>query len=328
MASRPVVVFRVAWMVQYRGVTATDIPMGGGAYVKEKRSGHEAFNFAPYKNSFFGFVQIEGKGVNLKRLGVSAHADSLEGVTVIWVATHPQEGGMRVVGWYEDATVFAKYQSPPTSKRRLPNGNVPWYLATATRATLLGRDERVHNVPRASATQTGMGRSNIWYPNRDDAARLLRYLGRMIAPTRPRTRAPIPRLIEVERRQRIEREAMTITAQWFVDHGYTVEDMSMQHLGWDLEARRGRGCLRVEVKGTSLEADSFAVEVTPNEYLNMCDPAKRGAFRVCVVSDCESNPTLEIYAWSTERRVWSTGDGTRKLIIDEIVGARLRGVSA
>lgn len=313
-------------MDHYRGVTAADVPKGGGAYVKDKGFGHEAFNFEPHHGRFFGYVQATGNGVNLTRLGCSAGTESLDGVTVIWAATHPSEGGTRVVGWYDNATVFSTYQDSPTQKRRLPNGNVAAYLATAAHATLLGRDERDQEVPRGSSTQSGMGQSNIWYPNSDDAAPLLRYIARAVSPVHPKPKAGVPKLADVDRRQRIERTAMATTAKWFVDHGFEVEDVSMKQLGWDLEARRGRGCLRLEVKGTSLDAASFSVEVTPNEYLNMRDAAKRSAFRLCVVSSCEVSPMLEVFAWSAERQVWSTGDGSRELVVDEILGARLRGV--
>ena len=43
--SPPLLVCRTAWMDHYRGVTATDTPTGGGAWVKEHGFGHEAFNF-------------------------------------------------------------------------------------------------------------------------------------------------------------------------------------------------------------------------------------------------------------------------------------------
>lgn len=328
MAPCAVVVCRVAWMDHYRGVTATDIPKGGGTYVKDKGFGHEAFNFDPHAGRFFGYVQATGAGVNLTRLGCGADADSLDGVTVIWVATHPSEGGTRIVGWYENATVFSTYQDSPTPKRILPNGNVAAFLARSTRAKLLGRDERDREVPRGSATKSGMGQSNIWYPSNDDAAPLLRYIAGTVPSGRPKPKGGATKLADVDRRQRIERTAMAVTARWFVDHAFEVEDVSMQQLGWDLEARRGRGCLRLEVKGTSLDAASFAVEVTPNEYLNMRDPARRPTYRLCVVSDCEGAPRLEVFAWSNEGQVWSTGDGARALTVDEVLGARLRGASA
>lgn len=329
MTLAPVVVCRIAWMDHYRGVTAADTPKGGGAFVKDKGFGHEAFNFDPYRGRFFGFVQATGAGVNLSRLGCRADVNSLDGVTVAWVATHPLEGGTRVVGWYESATVFSSYQRSPTPKRRLPDGSAAGYLATATHATILGRDARWHEVPRGSATQSGMGQSNIWYPSSDDANRLLRFITEFGSST-PSVLADSgggTKLADVDRRQRIERTAMATTAEWFVKHGFQVTDVSMQQLGWDLEARRGRGCLRLEVKGTSLDSASFAVEVTPNEYLNMRDPARRPIYRLCVVSDCESSPTLETFAWSAERQAWSTDDGARKLILDEVLGARLRGAN-
>ncbi len=114
-----VIVCRIAWMDHYRGVSETDLPKGGGAYVKAKGFGHEAFNFAPHRDEYFGFVQATGRGVNLARLGCISGAESLDGVTVIWVATHPYEGGTRIVGWglqsnLDKKKVLAAYLGGPS----------------------------------------------------------------------------------------------------------------------------------------------------------------------------------------------------------------------
>lgn len=324
MTAFPVIVCRIAWMDYYRGVTSADVPRGGGAYVRAQGFGHEAFNFAPHSGRYFGFVQATGSGVNLPRLGCKQNAASLDGVTVVWVATHPTEGGTRVVGWYRNATVFSTYQDSPSQSRQLPNGNLAGFLATARDATLLGRDEREVEVPRGTAANSGMGQSNIWYPAEHDAAPLLKYIASFSTPTRPRPRRGAARLQDVERRQRIERVAMSTSANWFSDRGFDVSDVSMRQLGWDLEARRGRACLRIEVKGTSLDAASFAVDVTPNEYVNMRDVSHRSTYRLCIVTDCEGQPKLETFAWSAERAAWSTSDGGRELFIEEIVAARMR----
>lgn len=312
----------------YAGVTNTDQPRGGGAYVRQHGFGHEAFNFAPHRGRYFGFVQASGSGVNLGRLGAPAGANSLPGVTVVWVAKHPTEGGTRVVGWYRNATAYAQYQDSPTNTRLLPKGHLAGFLLKTDNATRLDRHDREHLVPRG---KSGMGQSNIWYPGDDDSERLLEYVasresGRPLTASR---RAAATRLQDVERRQRIELIAMKAAAKWFDDRKYVVADVCMQNLGWDLEARRGRDCLRVEVKGTSLGAKSFAVELTPNEYRNVCDPSLRNPYRICVVSEAESTPLVQVFAWSDERDAWATDDGMTMLSLEEIVivGARVRPAS-
>jgi hypothetical protein len=310
-------------MDQYRGVTADDTPSGGGAYVRERGFGHEAFNFEPYRNEYYGYVQATGSGVNLQRLGGAPGDDQLGRVTVAWVATHPTEGGMRIVGWYPSATVFAEYQSPPSRRaRRLPDGDSPGFLVRARNAMLLDRDERVFDVPRGTSTTAGMGQSNIWYPDRIAASPILKYIatGR---PNKPKRRRGKKRLADVARRLRIEKAAMNAAAAWFAERGYDVKDVSMNRLGWDLEARLRRAHLLIEVKGTCLDAEDCVVEVTPNEYTKMTSPEHLCAYRLCVVTNCERVPTVAVFAWGVDSATWVTGDGEHKLQIDERVAARI-----
>lgn len=314
-------------MDHYRGVTATDTPTGGGAWVKEHGFGHEAFNFKPVRGEYFGYVQPpgsginQGRGINLARLGAAADDEQLDGVTVAWVATHPSEGGTRVVGWFPDATVFAEFQAPVESKgRELPDGNAPSFLIRARTAVLLDRDERIFEVPRGKG---GMGQSNVWYPDAAAAAPILKYIGaagRGSSTSKPKA---APKLLDVERRLRIERAAMTAAAKWFTERGYDVEDVSMARTGWDLEARLNRAHLKIEVKGTSLGAGEFVVEVTPNEYAKMTSKEHRNAYRLCVVTNCDESPTVAVFAWSSETGTWATGDGLRHLMIEERIAARM-----
>lgn len=308
-------------MDHYRGVTGNDTPKGGGAWVKEHGFGHEAFNFKPSHDEYFGFVQSAGGGINLGRLGAAPDDDQLDDVTVVWVATHPLEGGVRVVGWYRNATVFREYQPPVRAKeRKLPNRKAPWFVARAKDVVLLDRDERVFEVPRGKG---GMGQSNVWYPAAPAAASILRYIragGRTASTSKPRS---APKLQDVERRLRIEKAAMKAAAEWFTSRGYHVDDVSMARVGWDLEARRKRAHLKVEVKGTSLGAEEFVVEVTPNEYAKMTSAEHRATYRLCVVTNCEEAPAVAVFAWSTESRAWVTGDGARRLTIEPVIAAKI-----
>ncbi len=63
-----VLVWRVAWMDSYRGVTETDRPVGGGSFIRKKGFGGEVFNFEKYAGRYYGFGQPSGKTVNLQRL--------------------------------------------------------------------------------------------------------------------------------------------------------------------------------------------------------------------------------------------------------------------
>ena len=116
---------------------------------------------------------------------------------------------------------------------------------------------------------------------------------------------------------------MKAAASWFAELGFVIEDVSMNRVGWDLEARRKEAHLFIEVKGTSREVEDSLVEVTPNEYEKMTSDKHRAAYRLCVVTGCEKKPEVHVFAWSAERSAWDTGDGTYQLQIEERVAARI-----
>jgi hypothetical protein len=243
---------------------------------------------------------------------------------VAWVATHPTEGSTRIVGWYQHATVFAEYQPPPTTTaRRLPHAKAPKFLIRAQNAVLLDRDERLFDVPRGTATTAGMGQSNIWYPDPHAASPILEYIakGGQLPPRQGRSGKPS--LQDVDRRIRIEKIAMNAAAAWFADRGYEVVDVSMDRLGWDLEARSKRSRLLIEVKGTSLTASDCVVEVTPDEYVKMTGDQHRPDYRLCVVTSCKSSPEAAVFAWSVDGGAWTTGAQTSTLKIEQCVAARI-----
>lgn len=311
-------------MDHYKGLVS-DTPVGGGAWVNQHGFGHEAFNFAPIRREYFGYVQPPGpssspyRRINLRRLGAATGTAFIDGVAVAWVATHPTDGGTRIVGWYLNATVYAEFQSSvPVKGRVLPDGAVPRFLVRAKEARLLDRDERTFRLPRGRG---GMGQSNVWYPGEAAARSILKY----ISSGKDTSFKPgaLPRLQDVQRRLQIEKSAMEAASSWFVSRGYTVKDVSLDHAGWDLEARRYRTQLKVEVKGTSLGAHRFLVELTPNEFEKMSSKELRASYRLCVVTDCEREPVVAVFAWSEDSRSWTTGDGTRQLVIVTRTGARV-----
>jgi len=104
----------IGWMSRYEGLVGKpDKIVGGGKWVAENESGHEVCNFLRCPDGFvYGHVEtIHGENdrqIRLERLGGTG--DTLEGIDVIWTATHPDERGRRIVGWYRNATVFRERQ--------------------------------------------------------------------------------------------------------------------------------------------------------------------------------------------------------------------------
>lgn len=169
----PVLFVRVGWMEWYTGPRSGDEkPVGGGAY-NRKMVGHEAFNFERFGNRFFGYFQPPNEGIRLE--GIVANGGSLTsvpGVLVVYVATDPQRHGQRIVGWYQNATVYRSRQPYPpevrqsiTSKLDASGLNYETFTGffaetDVTDATLLPTRRRSFRIPK----KTGIGQANVCYP--------------------------------------------------------------------------------------------------------------------------------------------------------------------
>lgn len=154
---RRIVFVRCGWAERYDG---TEVPDGGGSYNTTKL-GHERFNFKAVGGRVYGYFQPQAAsgGFNLARIDPTAPGvHSIDGVTVVFVATHPSEGGQRVVGWYRDATAFATRQSSKGLERK----NVTWQMsARAENAVLLPSANRLWSVPTGAG---GMKQTMVRYP--------------------------------------------------------------------------------------------------------------------------------------------------------------------
>jgi len=107
-----IIFFNTGWMDFYRGIS-NDTIKGGGKYVEKEGWGHEMYNFTNYEGSVFGYVQptIDYKygnpdTIKIEKIGASKRDEKIEGVTVVWTAKHPNNGGTRIVGWYLNATIY------------------------------------------------------------------------------------------------------------------------------------------------------------------------------------------------------------------------------
>jgi len=323
-ASKPrVLVCRVAWMREYKGQSATDVPHGGGAYVQEHGWGHEMFNFRREKEGYFGFVQPRGVGINIARLTGVEDATEANGLTVFWVATHPTEGNARVVGWYKRATAYAEGQEPIGLGRKLPDGRQAWFYVRAPKVRLLGLAERDFVVPR---TKGAMGQSNVWYPDDAWSSKLTAYArGATTIPAPPKSAkgSYVPHQQDTARRLEIERAAMEATRVHYAALHYAVKDVSDDNVGWDLECRKGPVILRVEVKGTSATWPVVCVEVTPNEYAKMTAPELRELYRLSIVCVARNSRTVVVFSWSHKTARWISETGAAALTVKPLIAARL-----
>lgn len=90
-----------------------------------------------------------------------------------------------------------------------------------------------------------------------------------------------------EENRKVEGAAIKHVREYFRAHGYAVRDVSATKCGYDLECRRGRVSLHVEVKGTRGAEQKFIL--TRNEERTW--KADRH-FRLALVTNALSEPTL------------------------------------
>lgn len=311
---KPLLFLRVGYMQRYDGPAEIT---SGGAYIHERGVGGEIYNFKPSRGRCYGYAMTRSfSGIRLEHLRPDANwrrGDTLDDVDVVFFARRPGYGQV-IVGWYRDATVFHR-------EYRVRRGQIPGmdeegrhYVCTvdARNATLLPESTRTFQVP--SGTTGFSGQSNVWYPGlhlQDPAvkqfvARVRRYIGSMRGRPLPTDERPPAR--GAKRFRRTDAAHNAAVEQAAVDHawthwqrkGYSVKSVETDNVGWDLEVRRGKVELRVEVKGLSGDIVNF--QLTPNEY-NMLRQHHAG-YRVCVVLDALERPQLYELAPKRQRGGW------------------------
>ncbi len=167
---RKIIFFNIAWMKYYQGVTREDAPKNGGDFIEQNKYGYEIFNFLPFNDYMYGYVQPSGTGnylerkINIDRLDAPKQ-DSVDDVLSVWVAKNPEKGGTWVIGWYENSTVYRNYQEAPPHSNRIFEGSNFGYRITAKseNCICLPIEKRNLQVPRAKQVEGGIGQSNIWY---------------------------------------------------------------------------------------------------------------------------------------------------------------------
>lgn len=132
-----IVFFRIAWMKEYKGVSKTDIPVGGGSYVAENNDGGETTNYLPINGKVYGYVRLaNGISLRIEHLGANKNDDSIKNVTVVFMARDPHKGGEKIIGWYKNAEVFRTILE--TSIKQKSGRKIHYHaIASYTNATLL-----------------------------------------------------------------------------------------------------------------------------------------------------------------------------------------------
>jgi hypothetical protein len=149
----------------------------------------------------------------------------------------------------------------------------------------------------------------------EDAATIRRYCGErnptkqagvlFITPVAPPPQTPKIDLVgggfgTPETRKAVEKAAIDFATKVLEERGFTIHNVEMQNLGYDLSAVRKSTVLLVEVKGTDSPQPRFFL--TRNEALAA---EQQREWRLFVVCNARSNPSVNEYAAEDMRRTFA-----------------------
>ena len=322
----PIIYFNVGWMKRYAGADADDVTSGGMGYLKEHPHGAEAFNYLPNdQGMLLGYRAGHVNQLNIGRLGASAGAEYLDDVLVVWMAREPSTRRTMIVGWYEDARVYARARS---QSRHINDEAWPYSVeAPAGKGYLLPTYARTFQIQSARTAEGGFGMSPTWYGTDAANARVWRYIESVKAGAARRFKEKQPKKppinIDPELRRKVERAAVQHATAFFesAEGGtYNVQSVEPYGRGWDLEATNDSGELLIEVKG--LQGIGLVCELTPNEYEKMMMAVHRDRYVIYIVNNALGDIPIASVFRRTKAGLWQAEDG-RTLDIKERTGAVL-----
>lgn len=314
--TRPHILFlNAGWMRNYAGPAPKDRTHGNFGWLKQDKSrlhGHECYNFVPTQGFCYG-NHAGGVGTEITKLGAKRRDQSVDGVLVIWFARDPRTDRSFITGWYNNATVFRKFQ-PPVKNAPSLHGDPVYYKVKARSkdCRLLPWEQRNFIIPSRNEIEGGYGQSPIWY-GLDEAfmEKVWLYVQSNGSGT---SKKPVPspapsRTSDSELRRKIESIAVGLAEKYYSSPeqgSRVVTSVELLAKGWDLEAQGPDDTLLIEVKGTS--RDEPVVELTPNEYGAMRRHKRHWA--LFIVADClGSTPKIYDFRYMRDTRRWETMNG-------------------
>lgn len=129
------VIFHTRWMEFYSG-NEEGLPSTHFRWLtRTGEQGGETENFAPLNDKCYGYVPFHSR-TNVEKLNVEAAGDIVPGTLVVFTATSPEpKAGAKIVGWYEDASLYVDSIARPSGNRAPCKA-----IALASRAYLLPED--------------------------------------------------------------------------------------------------------------------------------------------------------------------------------------------
>lgn len=315
----------ISWMNSYKGGKG-DPASGGGKYIQEGNLGGERFNFLPYGGNMYGYIETQNNGqVRIENIGAKKTDELIKDVLVVWTAPRPKTGGIYIVGWYKNATVYRNSQV--LNRKGTTSHHARYYVKTKSKdAVLLNADQRIFRIPRAPHEKNGMGQNHVWYAlnNLELIEQVSNYILKGKLPkneSKPKLQGRV-RQMDPLKKVAVEKAAINCVIKHYLKLGYHIDSVEKDNVGWDLNAEFNKTVLRLEVKG--LSGDVFAAELTPNEFKTLENDSKTrmDSYRICLVTNALIKPTLKIFAYKSELKCWMNDSGG-KLQFEKIISARI-----
>ena len=301
----------IGWMINYQGNTSTDHIKGAGSYIDADK--HEVYNFKKVNGYYYGYVQPAIDTINLKRIDEKCSGDVLDDVLVVWMSPFEGTKSRRIIGWYENATVY-RYIQPDLKRNRSGYG---YYIKARSKdCVLLPVIERTFKVPKVTNFS---GQRNVWYPKQTIPAvkayinKVLNYITSYSGGSKLKSGKSAK--VDPKARKEAEKKAVKYVTTHFKSLGYTVTSVEQENKGWDLEAVQDGLILLLEVKG--LAGNSISIHITQNEFEMM--KSHKNNYFLCVVTNAVESPTLYTFEWNEKSGCCVSNDGNNlQLKIDLI----------
>jgi hypothetical protein len=311
-------------MSRYEGLAGQpDNIVRGGRWVDQNRRGSEVCNFLHCKDgNVYGHVETikdeTDRQIKIEAFGTSPDAESIDGVDVVWVATHG-EGGRKVVGWYRNAIVYRerqKFEKPPSPQHAKDKIATYRVYAKSEDATRVLFEERLDPALCLGRGKGWIGQVNWWFPERQPDPAIKKFVRDLrkyidtydghdkIAPKR-HSKGKWGGGSDPDRKAEVENAATEAVKTYYKEHD--VKHVEADNLGWDLEAtpKKGGDTLCLEVKG--LFGADLKVGLTPNEYRALVKHkgGEKPHYRLCVVTSALSEqPSLKIFHYDGASGKW------------------------
>ena len=317
----PILFINIGWARAYQGQDPDDpIAVNNFGYFNAQgnlsSNAHEQWNFAVTDGAVFGYVTRSSE-IAVARLGAAPGQATVTGVLVVFIARDPAENILKVVGWYENATVHRKEAYSHTRGNLTVGSSI---TARAEDAFVLPVADRRTEIPTSQREEGGIGQSPLWYGDAHpekvrEVRELVAHYRALRTPQPPAKPGRPPRQPDIETRLAVEKAAMDMALAYFDK----ARDVSKECKGWDIEAVDARGVIFIEVKG--LSGPAVNVELTPNEYRRMEEHKTRYVLFV-VTSALTQSRRGRAFRWDENPSPgWYTSAG-ELLTVEPVVGAR------